>query len=143
MKWSKIIFFLPSIFRQENERLLAVRREDERLALEDEERIRSEILNILSEKEFRQHLNIEDEVKQIKTESRSWINPNDLEREIERMLNEKHDYNFSIDLAGLKRTSTGKEIIDQDKPNLVSISPLELEPKTVTRKPPGASKYEE
>jgi hypothetical protein len=139
----KILFFLPSIFRQENERLLAVRREDERLALEDEERIRSEILNILSEKEFRQHLNIEDEVKQIKTESRSWINPNDLEREIERMLNEKHDYNFSIDLAGLKRTSTGKEIIDQDKPNLVSISPLELEPKTVARKPPGASKYEE
>lgn len=59
------------------------------------------------------------------------------------MLNEKHDYNFSIDLAGLKRTVSGKEIVDQDQPNLVSISPLDLEPKNVARKPPGASKYEE
>jgi hypothetical protein len=59
------------------------------------------------------------------------------------MLNEKHDYNFSIDLSGLKRTQTGKEIPDQNKPNLVSISPFESEPKNVARKPPGASKYEE
>ncbi len=88
-------------------------------------------------------MNIEDEVKQIKNESRSWINPNDLSREIERMLNEKHDYNFSVDLAGIKRTPTGKEIVEQEKPNLVSISPLDLEPKNVARKPPGASKYEE
>ena len=40
------------------------------------------------------------------------------------MLNEKHDYNYSIDLSGIKRTPIGKEIIEQDKPNLVSISPL-------------------
>ena len=59
------------------------------------------------------------------------------------MLNEKHDYNFSIDLAGTKRTVGGKEIVEQDQPNLVSIAPHELEPKTVARKPPGASKYEE
>ncbi len=130
-------------FRQENERLLSIRREDERLALEEEERIRSNVLNILSEKEFQQQINIEDEVKQIKIESRSWINPKELTREIERMLNEKHDYNYSIDLSGVKRTVGGKEIIEQDKPNLVSISPLELEPKNVARKPPGASKYEE
>lgn len=59
------------------------------------------------------------------------------------MLNEKHDYNYSIDLAGIKRTQSGKDIVDQDKPNLVSIAPLDLEPKNVARKPPGASKYEE
>lgn len=99
-------------------------------------------MNILSEKEFQDNLNIEEEVKQIKKESRSWVNPNDLTREIERMLNEKHDYNFSIDLAGIKRTQTGKEINEQIKTNLVSISPFELEPKNVARKPPGASKYE-
>jgi hypothetical protein len=92
---------------------------------------------------LKEHIDIEDEVKQLKQESRSWINPNDLSREIERMLNEKHDYNFSIDLAGIKRTPTGKEIVDQDKSSLVSISPHELEPKNVARKPPGASKYEE
>jgi hypothetical protein len=130
-------------FRQENERLVSIRREDERLALEEEERIRSNVLKILSDKEFRQQINIEDEVKQIKNESRSWINPKDLTREIERMLNEKHDYNFSVDLSGMKRTSGGKDIVEQDKPNFVSISPLELEPKNVARKPPGASKYEE
>jgi len=134
---------IKQIFRQENERLLSIRREDERLALEDEEKIRSEILNILSEKEFNRQINIEDEVKKIKIESRSWINSKDLTREIERILNEKHDYNYSIDLSGIKRTPTGKEIIDQDKPNLVSISPFDLERKTVSRKPPGASKYEE
>jgi hypothetical protein len=120
-----------------------MRREDERLALEEEERIRSQVLNILSEKEFREHSNIEEEVKQIKKESRSWVNPKDLTREIERMLNEKHDYNFSIDLSGMKRTQTGNEIIDKEKPKLVSISPFEEEPKNVARKPPGASKYEE
>ena len=120
-----------------------MRRNDERLESEEEERIRSQVLNILSEKQFQEQLNIEDEVKQIKTESRSWVNPNDLSREIERMLNEKHDYNCSVDLAGIKRTETGKEIVDQNKANLVSISPFELEPKKVGRKPPGASKYEE
>ena len=131
------------IFRKENECLLAVRRNDERLALEEEERIRSQVLNMLSEKQWTKHLNIEEEVKRVKEESRSWINPNDLSREIERMLNEKHDYNFSTDLAGKKRTQIGQEILEQDKSNLVSISPFELEPKNVTRKPPGASKYEE
>ena len=120
-----------------------MRREDERLALEDEERIRSNILNLLSEKDFRRQMSIEDEVKQIKAESRSWINPADLTREIERMLNEKHDYNYSVDLAGVKRTAGGKEIVEQETPSLVSISPFELEPKIVARKPPGASKYEE
>ncbi len=134
---------MHSFDRRENERLLAMRREDERLALEEEERIRSNVLKILSDKEFRQQINIEDEVKQMKNESRSWINPKDLTREIERMLNEKHDYNFSVDLSGMKRTSGGKDIVEQDKPNFVSISPLELEPKNVARKPPGASKYEE
>ncbi len=111
--------------------------------MEEEERIRSEVLTLLSEKEFRQQLDIEEEVKQMKTESRSWINPKDLSKEIERMLNEKHDYNFSVDLAGMKRTQSGKDIVDQEKPNLVSIAPLDLEPKNVARKPPGASKYEE
>ncbi|CAF1003427.1 unnamed protein product [Rotaria sordida] len=134
---------LINMVKQENERLLAMRRNDERLALEEEERLRSQVLNILSEKEFNKHLNIEEEVKQIKKESRSWVNPNDLSREIERMLNEKHDYNFSIDLTGIKRTQSGKDIVDQNKPDLVSISPFELEPKNVARKPPGASKYEE
>jgi Asp-tRNA(Asn)/Glu-tRNA(Gln) amidotransferase B subunit len=130
-------------FRQENERLLSIRREDERLELEEEENIRSKILNILSEKEFNRQINIEDEVKKIKIESRSWINSKDLTREIERILNEKHDYNYSIDLSGIKRTQIGKEIIEQDKPNLVSISPFDLEQKNLSRKPPGASKYEE
>ncbi|CAF1113953.1 unnamed protein product [Adineta ricciae] len=134
---------LISMVNQENERLLAVRREDERVALEEEERIRSQVLNVLSEKEFREHLNVEEEVKQMKNESRSWINPNDLSREIERMLNEKHDYNFSIDLAGKKRTQSGKEIVEDNKSKLVSISSFESEPKNVARKPPGASKYEE
>ncbi|CAF2767822.1 unnamed protein product [Rotaria sp. Silwood2] len=134
---------LINMVKQENERLLTMRRNDERLALEEEENIRSQILNILSEKQFNEHINIEEEVKQIKTESRSWVNPNDLIREIERMLNEKHDYNFSIDLAGIKRTHLGKEIVDQNKTNLVSMSPFEFEPKNVARKPPGASKYEE
>ena len=123
--------------------MLAIRREDERVALEEEERIRSNVLNLLSEKEFQRQVNVEDEVKQVKSESRSWINPKDLTREIERMLNEKHDYNYSIDLSGVKRTAGGKEIVEHDKPSLVSISPLELEPKNVARKPPGASKYEE
>lgn len=79
----------------------------------------------------------------MKAESRSWINPNDLTREIERVLNEKHDYNYSIDLSGTKRTQTEKEIQQQDKPNLVTLAPFDLEPKNVQRKPPGASKYEE
>lgn len=88
-------------------------------------------------------MNIEDEVKRMKIESRSWIKPEDLTKEIERMLNEKHDYNFSIDLNGTKRTSNGTDFVQQDRPNLVTLSPLDLEPKTVQRKPPGASKYEE
>ncbi|CAF1168009.1 unnamed protein product [Rotaria sp. Silwood1] len=134
---------LINMVKEENERLLTMRRNDERLLLEEEERIRSQVINILSEKQFNEHLNIEEEVKQIKNESRSWVNKNDLLREIERMLNEKHDYNFSIDLAGIKRTQLGKDIIDQHKPNLVSITSFELEPKNVARKPPGASKYEE
>ncbi|CAF3899726.1 unnamed protein product [Rotaria magnacalcarata] len=134
---------LITMVKQENERLLTMRRSDERFELEEEERIRSRVLNMLSEKQFREHLNIEDEVKQIKNESRAWVNPNDLSREIERMLNEKHDYNFSIDLTGTKRTQTGKEISDENQSNLVTISPFELEPKNVSRKPPGASKYEE
>lgn len=134
---------LIDMVQQENQRLFKIRQEDERKTTEEEERIRSNVLNILSAKEFDKHTNIENEVKQIKSESRSWINPNDLTREIERMLNEKHDYNFSIDLAGTKRTVGGKEIVEQDQPNLVSIAPHELEPKTVARKPPGASKYEE
>lgn len=123
--------------------MLNIRREDERLALKEEEDIRANVLNILSEKEFQRQINVDDQVKQLKTESRSWINPNDLTREIERMLNEKHDYNYSIDLSGVKRTSGGKEIVQHDQPNLVSIAPLELEPKKLARKPPGASKYEE
>jgi hypothetical protein len=88
-------------------------------------------------------MNIEEEVKQIKAESRSWINPKDLTREIERMFHEKHDYNYSINLSEVKRTAEGNEIVEQEKPNLVSIAPLKLEPKSVARKPPGASKYEE
>lgn len=35
------------------------------------------------------------------------------------------------------------EIVEQEKPNLVSIAPLELEPKSVARKPLSASEYEE
>jgi len=131
-----------SFDRRENERLLAMRREDERLALE-EERIRSNILDLLIRKKFQRQMNIEEEVKQIKAESRSWINPKDLTREIEGMFNEKHDYNYSINLSEVKRTVDGNEIVEQEKPNLVSIAPLELEPKSVARKPPGASKYEE
>ncbi|CAF5170705.1 unnamed protein product, partial [Rotaria sp. Silwood1] len=84
---------LEAFLLEENERLLTMRRNDERLLLEEEERIRSQVINILSEKQFNEHLNIEEEVKQIKNESRSWVNKNDLLREIERMLNEKHDYN--------------------------------------------------
>ena len=130
-------------FRKENERLLAVRREDERVELEEEERIRSQVLNLLSEKEFQRQVNIEDEVKQMKNEARSWVNPTDLSREIERMLNEKHDYQFSIDLAGIKRTSAGQEILDKSQSNRVSMLPFDNQPKNVQRKPPGASKYEE
>ena len=129
--------------RAENERLLNVRREDERAALDEEEKIRSNILNYLSEDEFRRQINVDEEVKQLKIESRSWINPKDLTREIERMLNEKHDYNYSVDLQGVKRTAAGKEIVEQEQPNLVSHVPFESEPKHVARKPPGASKYEE
>lgn len=122
-----------------------MRRDDERVALEEEERIRSDVLGMLSEKQFTRQLSIEDEVKQMKLESRSWIDPKNLSREIERMLNEKHDYNFSIDLAGKRRTQSGKEISDEqhDKSSLVSIAPFDAEPKRVARKPPGASKYEE
>ncbi|CAF1224327.1 unnamed protein product [Adineta steineri] len=134
---------LINMVKQENERLFAMRREDERRALEEEEGIRSQVLNVLSEKQFNKHLNIEEEVKQMKKESRSWINPNQLSNEIERMLNEKYDYNYSIDLAGIKRTQLGKEIVEDTKPNLVSMSPFESESKNVARKPPGASKYEE
>ena len=111
--------------------------------MKEEEDIRANVLNVLSGKEFHRQINVDEEVKQLKMESRSWINPNDLTREIERMLNEKHDYNYSIDLSGVKRTSGGKEIVQQDQPHLVSIAPLELEPKNLARKPPGASKYEE
>ena len=134
---------MEKCFRKENERLLAVRREDERVELEEEERIRSQVLNILSEKEFQRQVNVEEEVKQMKKESRSWVNPTDLSREVERMLNEKHDYQFSIDLAGIKRTPAGQEIIDKNQSNRVSMLPFEAQPKSVQRKPPGASKYEE
>lgn len=120
-----------------------MRQEDERVALEEEEKIRSNILKFLSEEEFQRQVNVEQEVKQVKSESRAWINPKDLTREIERMLNEKHDYNFSVDLEGVKRTTSGKEIGRQEQPNLVSHAPFESEPKHVARKPPGASRYEE
>lgn len=120
-----------------------MRRDEERKELEDEERIRSQVFNVLSEKEFHQHTNIEDQVKQLKNESRSWIKPKDLTKEIERMLNEKVDYSFSIDLAGVKRTTAGQEIRQDDQKSLVKHSPFESEPKTVQRKAPGASKYEE
>lgn len=123
--------------------MLTVRRDEERKELEDEERIRSQVFNVLSEKEFHQHTNIEDQVKQLKNESRSWIKPKDLTKEIERMLNEKVDYSFSIDLAGVKRTTAGQEIRQDDQKSLVTHSPFESQPKTVQRKAPGASKYEE
>ena len=120
-----------------------MRREDERVALEEEERIRSQVLDFLSEKEFQRQVNVEDEVKQMKKEARSWVNPADLSREIERMLNEKHEYQFSIDLAGIKRTPAGQEILDKTQSNRVSMLPFDAQPKHVQRKPPGASKYEE
>ena len=120
-----------------------MRRDEERKELEDEERIRSQVFNVLSEREFDQHANVEDQVKQLKSESRSWINPKDLTKEIERMLNEKVDYSFSIDLAGVKRTQSGQEILQQEQKSLVTHSPFESQPKIVQRKAPGASKYEE
>ena len=36
-------------------------------------------------------MNIEEEMKQIKAEYHSWINPKDFTYEIERMFNDKHD----------------------------------------------------
>jgi len=101
--------------KNENQRLLNVRSEDERLEREEEIRLRSQVLEILSDKQFRQHIDADEYVKQIKEEAQLWINPNDLSREIERMLDEKHDYNFSIDLTGTKQTSTGQKIVDEEK----------------------------
>jgi len=130
--------------KNENQRLLNVRSEDERLEREEEIRLRSQVLEILSDKQFRQHIDADEYVKQIKEEAQLWINPNDLSREIERMLDEKHDYNFSIDLTGTKQTSTGQKIVDEEKKrSFVTMAPFEYESKKVERKPPGASKYEE
>ena len=84
--------------------MLNVRREDERKVLEEEEKIRSNVLKVLSEKEFSRHLNVEDEVKRMKIESRSWIKPEDLTKEIERMLNEKHGYN-NLDRSQWNKTN--------------------------------------
>ena len=53
-----------------------MRREDEPFVLE-EERIRSNIVDLLSENEFQRQIDIEDEVQQIKAESRSWIKRKD------------------------------------------------------------------
>jgi hypothetical protein len=40
------------------------------------------------------------QVKKLKEKSKSFINPNNLEYEIERMLNERIDYNYSVDSKG-------------------------------------------
>lgn len=43
----------------------------------------------------------EDRVKRLKEKVKTFIDPNDLEFEIEKMLNERNDYNFSINTSGL------------------------------------------
>ncbi len=43
----------------------------------------------------------DEKVRKLKEKSKKFIDPNNLEFEIEKMLNERHDYNFSINAGGL------------------------------------------
>ncbi len=42
----------------------------------------------------------EEKVRALKEKAKSFIDPNNLEFEIEKMLNERHDYNFAINAQG-------------------------------------------
>ena len=43
----------------------------------------------------------DEKVRKLKEKSKKFIDPNNLEYEIEKMLNERHDYNFSLNAGGL------------------------------------------
>ncbi|CAF0748464.1 unnamed protein product [Didymodactylos carnosus] len=137
---------LLKLVQSENDRLLDVRLEDERLELEEEMKIKNQVISVLGTRAEQKLADIEAEVKRMKLESKSHINPNDLDLEIERMLNEKHDYDYSINLQGTKKLKGGQTIDEQqqmfDGRKLIKDAPYELEPKQVERKAPGSSKYE-
>ena len=70
--------------------------------LESEENIEKEKLLVetrLAEKQRKEEMYIEiadKKVRELKEKAKSFIDPNNLEFEIEKMLSERHDYNFSI-----------------------------------------------
>lgn len=73
---------------------------------DEENKLKEKIVQV--EKEFKAKLEIEEKykrianekVKKLKEKAKSFIDANNLEFEIEKMLNERHDHNFSIDPYG-------------------------------------------
>jgi hypothetical protein len=76
--------------------------------LMDEER-KLEEKKVKFEQEYREKLkNIEilskladEKVKKLKEKAKTFVDPNNLEYEIEKALNERHDYNFSVNNSGM------------------------------------------
>lgn len=94
---------------QLNKEILEQQLIDEHVKLENKKR--------QAEYELRKKLKIEElyfkkadeEVKKLKEKAKSFIDPNNLEYEIEKALNERHDHNFSIDVSG--RFYKGKSFV--------------------------------
>lgn len=83
-----------------NKQLLEQQLRDESLTLEEKKRH--------AESEFNNKLKLEqayvkaadERVKKLKEKAKHFIDPNNLEQEIEKALNQKCDYNFSVDTSG-------------------------------------------
>ena len=73
------------------------------------------------EKEYLDKLNLEKSYREvakkkfqiISEKSKSFIDQSNVEYEIEKMLNERHDYNFSIDYKG--RTYKGQSVVTREQ----------------------------
>lgn len=90
--------------RAENERInketLAKQLSDEELELEEKKKRAEAELNRRMEIENKLVELANQKVRQLKEESKSFVDPNNLEMEIEKALNERKSYNFAIDHKG-------------------------------------------
>lgn len=85
---------------RENRRLLGVQLEEEEASLNEKKKRAEEVLRAKMARE-RELVRVADEkVRRLKEASKGFVEASELEREIEKALNERKSYNFAIDTKG-------------------------------------------
>lgn len=114
--------------RELNEKILNLQMTDLEIKKKEEKEIKERKLLKLKEEEAKIKEIVEIKVREVKEKAKKFIDPTKLDYEIEKMLNERIDYNFCINSKGVK--------YKENTSDLLSSSVNELENKTKDTLPP-------